>query len=101
MIILILFSVLLNGGCKFNGGRNGPLRGNKGSLFEGGTKVDAFISSPLLNAYAGTTYNGLMHITDWFPTILELSGVDYVAKNGYELDGVSQVKAMKGLSNNN
>ena len=38
-----------NGGCPTAGGRNYPLRGTKGSLFEGGTKVDSFIYSPLLN----------------------------------------------------
>lgn len=38
-----------NGGCPSGGGRNYPLRGTKGSLFEGGTKVNSFIYSPLLN----------------------------------------------------
>lgn len=52
-----------NGGCVFGGGRNGPLRGFKATLFEGGTKVDAFVYSPLLTAaQQGTEYNNLMHV---------------------------------------
>eukprot|EP01038_Epipyxis_sp_PR26KG_P004056 gene4056-5799_t len=86
-----------NGGCKYEGGKNGPMRGNKGTLFEGGTKVDALISSPLLHQYYGREYYGLMHAVDWFPTILELAGIEYEAADGYELDGVSQVSGIKGL----
>jgi arylsulfatase A-like enzyme len=63
-----------NGGCYQAGGRNGELRGSKGSLFEGGVKVDSFIYSPLLpDSSKGSVYSGIMHVSDWFPTILELS----------------------------
>ena len=81
-----------NGGCYSAGGKNGNYRGTKGSLWEGGTKVDAFLYSKGLIAkkYAGTTYNGLMHVTDWFPTVLDMAGVSYTANDGYSLDGVSQ-----------
>jgi Sulfatase len=81
-----------NGGCYSAGGKNGPLRGTKGSLFEGGTKVDAFVYSPLLEAKnKGATYDNLMHVTDWFPTLVDIAGVGgrYAARSGYELDGVS------------
>jgi arylsulfatase B/arylsulfatase I/J len=85
-----------NGGCHAGGGKNGPLRGTKGSLFEGGVKVDAFIYSPLLPARtAGLQYAGLMHISDWFPTILQLSDITFTPSSGYELDGVSHVDAWK------
>ncbi len=58
----------------------------------GGTKVDAFIYSPLLSDYKGTSFDGIMHVSDWMPTILELAGIsDYVPAAGFELDGVSQV----------
>ena len=37
--------------------------------------MDAFIYSPLMHeSYAGTVYDKLFHVTDWFPTLLELSG---------------------------
>ena len=54
------------------GGKNGPLRGTKATLFEGGTKVDAFVYSPLFtSAQQGSEYSNLMHVSDWFPTILD------------------------------
>lgn len=85
-----------NGGCYESGGRNGDLRGSKGSLYEGGIKVDSFIYSPLLPVEVrGTNYSGLTHISDWFPTILELAGIEYTATPEHKLDGVSQATAMK------
>jgi arylsulfatase A-like enzyme len=85
-----------NGGCYSSGGRNAPLRGTKGSLWEGGTKVDAFVFSHLLDSkVAGTQYDGLMHVSDWFPTILDLAGIDYSPAAGKALDGVSHVNAWK------
>jgi arylsulfatase A-like enzyme len=88
-----------NGGCYGGGGKNGPLRGTKGSLFEGGVKVDSFIYSPLLPAAVlGTTYNGLFHISDWFPTIVELTASHYNIKKGFELDGVSHLDAWMSAS---
>ena len=83
-----------NGGCYNAGGKNGDYRGTKGSLFEGGTKVDAFIYSKGLVSSddAGTKYTGLMHVTDWFPTILDMVGLSsqFSPDSGYALDGVSQ-----------
>ena len=83
-----------NGGCYSSGGKSGNYRGTKGSLWEGGTKVDAFLYSKGLidEDSAGTTYTGLMHVSDWFPTILDMAGISnkFTAKEGYDLDGVSQ-----------
>ena len=81
-----------NGGCYIAGGKNGPLRGTKGSLFEGGVRVDAFIYSPLLHtSLQGYRHTPLAHISDWFPTILNLTGITFIPKEGYELDGLSHV----------
>jgi len=88
-----------NGGCYKSGGRNGPLRGNKGTLFEGGTKVNAFIYSTQLKA-VGATYGGLFHVSDWFPTLLDAAGASYTPASGYELDGVSHWSYLKKLSSN-
>jgi arylsulfatase A-like enzyme len=86
-----------NGGCYLGGGRNAPLRGNKATMLEGGTKVDAFMYSPLFkDNFAGTKYNGLMHVSDWFPTILNMVGVDFQEREGFELDGVSQIDGFQG-----
>ena len=91
-----------NGGCASAGGRNGPLRGNKGTLFEGGTKVDALLySSSLATSMQGTSYAGLMHVVDWFPTILDMAGVSYTPPAGYELDGVSHWAKLQTLDNSN
>lgn len=87
-----------NGGCMYGGGKNGPLRGSKGALFEGGIKVDSFIYSPLLSN-GGTIFSGLMHISDWFPTIMALTGLVYVADEGYEFDGVNQLDGWMGKGN--
>ena len=79
-----------NGGCYGGGGKNGEYRGAKGSLWEGGTKVDAFVYSPLLDSsLQGSQYQGLMHVSDWMPTILDMANVGFVPAEGYELDGVS------------
>jgi len=71
------------------------LRGTKGTLFEGGVKVDAFIYSKLFDGtdVKGTEYDGLFHVSDWFPTILSLADVEYTAEEGYDLDGFDQVSA--------
>ena len=82
-----------NGGCPASGGKNTPLRGSKGSLFEGGVKVDSFIygRSLLDHSVVGQTYDGLFHVSDWFPTILSMIGSpDFTPISGYELDGVDQ-----------
>lgn len=56
-------------------GNNYPLRGSKGTLFEGGMRVPAFINSPLLPAnMKDTETDTLFHITDWLPTILSWAG---------------------------
>ena len=83
-----------NGGCYSAGGKNGPYRGTKGTIFEGGTKVDAFIYSPLLkDSQKGKVHEGLMHVSDWFPTMIELAGVPHNERSGFELDGVSHVSS--------
>ena len=84
-----------NGGCFYGGGKNGPLRGSKGALFEGGIKVDSFIYGPKLSN-PGSTYSGLMHVSDWFPTMLALASISYEADSDHPLDGVNQIDGWKG-----
>jgi len=85
-----------NGGCYQAGGLNLPFRGLKGHLFEGGVRTPSFISSPLLpKENLGQVYNNTMHITDWFPTILNYAGYSdedlTQVLNGTNVDGVSHM----------
>lgn len=55
--------------------RNFPLRGHKGSIWEGGTRVPGFVHSPLLpDSVQGSESQDLFHVTDWLPTIVRLAG---------------------------
>jgi arylsulfatase A-like enzyme len=84
-----------NGGCIEAGGRNGYLRGNKGNLFEGGTHVDAFLYSEMFSStIRGSNYSHLMHVTDLFPTMIDLVGIDYQPSSNHSFDGVSHWSAL-------
>ena len=52
---------------------NLPLKGTKETMYEGGIRGVSFLNSPLLNT-SNYTYKGLIHLTDWTPTILRLAG---------------------------
>ncbi|XP_064478905.1 arylsulfatase B-like [Ornithodoros turicata] len=57
---------------------NSPLRGTKGTYFEGGVRVPAFIWSRLLNSTRRVSKQ-MMHVTDWLPTL-------YVAAGGNKMN---------------
>jgi len=53
---------------------NLPFKGVRGHLTEGAVRVPAFVHSPLLGvSRQGTRSEEMVHITDWFPTILSLA----------------------------
>ena len=59
------------------GGNNFPLRGGKKSNFEGGVRVNAFVSGGLVPAAVrGTTTEALMGSEDWYATFCGLAGID-------------------------
>ncbi|CAB1098994.1 unnamed protein product [Ectocarpus sp. CCAP 1310/34] len=79
-----------NGGCPNSGGSNFPLRGTKASYWEGGTKVPALVYSPshIPEERRGGQYDGLMHVTDWLPTLTAATGSS-VVESHRNLDGVN------------
>ncbi|XP_054928940.2 arylsulfatase I-like [Dermacentor andersoni] len=82
-----------NGGQVLYGGNNWPLRGNKNTLYEGGTRVPAFVAGPLLKR-SGYRSSSIVHLVDWFPTLLSVAGA---LENSAleEIDGIDQWSAMR------
>lgn len=71
---------------------NDPLRGQKGTLYEGGTRVCAFASWP--GRLKPQKFTTPMHAVDWFPTIAAITG--YKIASDLKLDGISQWAALNG-----
>jgi arylsulfatase B len=67
-----------NGGqpdLKFGGGSNFPLRGGKGSWWEGGFRVAAMVSGGFVPASVrGTHVPAMTHTADWLVTLCTLAG---------------------------
>lgn len=76
------------------GATNYPLRGSKGSLYEGGVRVPGIIHYPRA-IRANSVFDGLFHVSDWFPTLLTAAGVPDVAQRpSFPFDGVDQWRAL-------
>lgn len=72
---------------------NSPLRGTKGNVYEGGTRV------PCVVAWPGVTKPGsrspqVISTVDFYPTLLEMASIPRPGKQ--KLDGVSVVPALRG-----
>ncbi len=74
---------------------NGGMRGQKGSLFEGGQRVPCFIRWPG-KLTAGRRVTEIAQHIDILPTLLDLAGLP--APNARPLDGLSLVSLLKGTA---
>ncbi|MGH7945296.1 MAG: sulfatase-like hydrolase/transferase [Opitutaceae bacterium] len=77
--------------CSDNGGpkpgvvtSNGPLRGSKGTLYEGGVRVPA-VAAWTGKIKPGSIVDAPLHMVDWYATLLKLAGVSLAQK--HPLDG--------------
>lgn len=59
---------------------NGPLRGQKTEVFEGGIRVPALANWP--GRLKPGKVMAPMHAVDWMPTLLALAGVEHAPNNG-------------------
>ncbi|XP_035225857.1 arylsulfatase B-like isoform X2 [Stegodyphus dumicola] len=76
-------------------GSNFPLKGSKYNLWEGGVRAVGFIWSPVLRPRS-RVYNGMMHISDWLPTLLSAAG----ARGFKKLEGIDGVDLWPSIVHN-
>lgn len=88
------------------GANNYPLRGGKYTMFEGGIRVNAFVSGGFVPPERrGTTLNDMIHIADWYGTLCDVAGVEdctdaSAAKAGLPpVDSVSAWPYLSGQTN--
>ena len=62
-----------------------------------GMKGIGFVSGPLVQKYAGNVSHHLMHVSDWFPTLINLAGGSL---NGTKPDGYDQWETMTSTAEN-
>lgn len=73
---------------------NDPLRGQKATLYEGGTRVCAFASWP--GKLKPGKFTTPMHAVDWVPTIAALTG--HETKAELKWDGINQWPSLTGAA---
>ena len=87
----LLLWVSDNGSPVEAGGSNWPLRGSKGTNWEGGVRVPAVVGGGLLpRAMAGANLTGLAHVADVYATLLGLAGLPAADGAWAPVDGVDQ-----------
>ncbi len=91
----LVFFLSDNGGPVLVAAKNDPLRGSKGSLYEGGVRVPFVVSWPG-HLPVGTTYDAPVSSLDIFATAVALAGV--AVPPGKKYDGVNLISYLTGQS---
>ncbi|MDA0346185.1 MAG: sulfatase [Verrucomicrobia bacterium] len=73
---------------------NTPLRSGKGSLYEGGIRVPLIIRWPGVTKKSSQS-DQLVHTADFYPTLLELAGLDGNEVHNKTVDGISLAPLLK------
>lgn len=73
---------------------NSPLREGKGSAYEGGVRVPGIVYAPGITT-AGAVADQPVITPDFYPTILELAGVEGDAAHNANVDGVSLAPVLR------
>ena len=82
-----------HGGGRFSMRRfNGPFRGQKQEVLEGGIRVPAIVRWPD-GLPAGAACDEMIHFCDWLPTLAAAAGV---SADGLPLDGCNQLPRLRG-----
>jgi arylsulfatase A-like enzyme len=92
----VVFFMSDNGGLSTSEGHptsNLPLRGGKGWIFEGGIREPMIVRWPGVTT-AGSVCDQVVTSTDFYPTILEISGLK--SRPDQHRDGMSFVKLLEG-----
>ena len=73
-------------------------RGSKTTVYEGGVRVPGFIHGPKKYFPKSFDFDELFHISDFYPTILEIIGEQHRLKGNAlnTMDGISQYSALIG-----
>lgn len=91
---LVLFSSD-NGAARGRGGSNGPLRGWKHTLYEGGIRVPLIVRWPEGGVKAGRVdQESVLNICDFVPTFCRITGA--AMPSDYQSDGEDMINALTG-----
>ena len=82
-----------NGGVPYAGALNYPLKGGKSTMWEGGVRAPGFIYSPK-QLGEGYDFQGLFHVTDFFPTFMAMINSTKKIEKSSQLDGLNQLESL-------
>lgn len=78
---------------------NHPLKGGKFSDWEGGVRTNAFISGGFVPPEKrGTSFHGVIHIADWYPTLCGLAGVKHFDDKAAKVNEMLEVQGLPLLN---